>query len=276
LTDNSLAAAPATKTGSGRLVVSMRNVSKLFSNGTLALKDMTLDVQRGEFLSLLGPSGCGKSTALRIIAGLGEASTGEIDWPSSQLDGRGKPKGDIGFVFQEPTLMPWATVYDNVYLPLRLNGVSKSAARQRIMDVLSAVGLADFTKAYPRELSGGMKMRVSIARALVTQPKLLLMDEPFAALDEITRQKLNDDVLRLWRETGITVIFVTHSVFESAFLSNRIVVMRARPGQVYADLPIQTSLTRDSHYRTSEEYRATTDKVSRALQEAIEIGAAGK
>jgi NitT/TauT family transport system ATP-binding protein len=254
----------------------MRNVSKLFSNGTLALKDMTLDVHRGEFLSLLGPSGCGKSTALRIIAGLGEASTGSIDWPSSQLDGRGKPKGDIGFVFQEPTLMPWATVLDNVYLPLRLTGMSKAAARPRILEVLSSVGLTDFTRAYPRELSGGMKMRVSIARALVTKPRLLLMDEPFAALDEITRQKLNDDVLRLWRETGITVIFVTHSVFESAFLSNRIVVMRARPGQVYTDMAISTSLVRDSHYRTSEEYRATTDKVSRALQEAIEIGAAGK
>ena len=254
----------------------MRNVSKRFSNGTLALKDMTLDVQRGEFLSLLGPSGCGKSTALRIIAGLGEASSGTIDWPSSQLDSRGKPKGDIGFVFQEPTLMPWATVFNNVYLPLRLSGVSKADAKPRIAEVLASVGLSDFDKAYPRELSGGMKMRVSIARALVTKPKLLLMDEPFAALDEITRQKLNDDVLRLWRETGITVIFVTHSVFESAFLSNRIVVMRARPGQVYSDMPIQTSLTRDSHYRTSEEYRATTDKVSRSLQEAIEIGAAGK
>jgi NitT/TauT family transport system ATP-binding protein len=276
LTDTSLAAAPASDKAPGRLVVSMRNVSKLFSNGTLALKDMSLDVQRGEFLSLLGPSGCGKSTALRIIAGLGEPSTGSIDWPSSQLDSRGRPKGDIGFVFQEPTLMPWATVFDNVYLPLRLSGVSKSVARARIVEVLTSVGLADFQKAYPRELSGGMKMRVSIARALVTRPKLLLMDEPFAALDEITRQKLNDDVLRLWRETGITVVFVTHSVFESAFLSNRIVVMRARPGQVYTDLAISTSLVRDSHYRTSEEYRATTDTVSRALQEAIEIGAAGK
>ncbi len=254
----------------------MRNVSKLFSNGTLALKDMSLDVRRGEFLSLLGPSGCGKSTALRIIAGLGEPSTGQVDWPTSSIDSRGKPKGDIGFVFQEPTLMPWATVFKNVYLPLRLSGVQKSDARPRIMEVLASVGLADFQNAYPRELSGGMKMRVSIARALVTRPKLLLMDEPFAALDEITRQKLNDDVLRLWRETGITVIFVTHSVFESAFLSNRIVVMRARPGQVYADLAIETSLERDSHYRTSEEYRSTTDKVSRALQEAIEIGAAGK
>jgi NitT/TauT family transport system ATP-binding protein len=274
LTDLSLAEAPrAREAGSGRRVVSMRKVSKLFSNGTLALKDMTLDVARGEFLSLLGPSGCGKSTALRIIAGLGEPSSGTVDWPSSQLDSKGKPKGDVGFVFQEPTLMPWTTVFGNVYLPLRLNGVSKAAARPKIMETLNSVGLADFETSYPRELSGGMKMRVSIARALVTQPKLLLMDEPFAALDEITRQKLNDDVLRLWRERGITVIFVTHSVFESAFLSNRIVVMRARPGQVYADLPIETSLVRDANYRTSEEYRATTDKVSRALQEAIMTGA---
>ncbi len=254
----------------------MRNVNKLFSNGTLALKDMSLDVRRGEFLSLLGPSGCGKSTALRIIAGLGAASTGVIDWPSSRINAKGLPEGDVGFVFQEPTLMPWASVFDNVYLPLRLNGMSKSGAGPRIMDALASVGLADFEKSYPRELSGGMKMRVSIARALVTKPRLLLMDEPFAALDEITRQKLNDDVLRLWRETGITVIFVTHSVFESAFLSNRIVVMRARPGQVCADLAIETTGERDANYRTSEEYRATTDRVSRALQEAIMLGAQGQ
>jgi NitT/TauT family transport system ATP-binding protein len=251
----------------------MRNVSKIFSNGTLALSDMSLEVMRGEFLSLLGPSGCGKSTALRIIAGLGAASSGTIDWPASKINARGLPEGDIGFVFQEPTLMPWQTVFGNVYLPLRLHGVSKAAARPRIMETLASVGLADFEKAYPRELSGGMKMRVSIARALVTKPKLLLMDEPFAALDEITRQKLNDDVLRLWRQSGITVIFVTHSVFESAFLSNRIVVMKARPGQVYTDMEISTSATRDDNYRTSEEYRAITDKVSRALQEAIHVGA---
>jgi NitT/TauT family transport system ATP-binding protein len=257
---------------SGRTVVSMRNVSKVFSNGTLALKDMSLDVERGEFLSLLGPSGCGKSTALRIIAGLGAASSGSIDWPSSQLNSKGLPQGEIGFVFQEPTLMPWATVFGNTYLPLKLEGVSKSEARPRVMETLSSVGLADFAEAYPRELSGGMKMRVSIARALVTKPKLLLMDEPFAALDEITRQKLNDDVLHLWRQSGVTVIFVTHSVFESAYLSNRIVVMKARPGQVYADIPLATSTDRDSNYRTSEEYRATTDRVSRALQEAIHLG----
>lgn len=250
----------------------MRNVSKVFSNGTLALKDMSLDVNAGEFLSLLGPSGCGKSTALRIIAGLGAASSGTIDWPTSQLNSKGLPQGDIGFVFQEPTLMPWTTVFGNVYLPLKLQGVSKSSARADVMAMLSAVGLADFADNYPRELSGGMKMRVSIARALVTKPKLLLMDEPFAALDEITRQKLNDDVLRLWRQSGVTVIFVTHSVFESAYLSNRIVVMKARPGQVYTDIPLQSSTERDNNYRTSEEYRAITDRVSRALQEAIHLG----
>jgi NitT/TauT family transport system ATP-binding protein len=257
-------------------VVSLRHVSKRFSNGTLALHDMTLDVNRGEFLSLLGPSGCGKSTALRIIAGLGAPSAGQIDWPSSKINARGLPEGDVSFVFQEPTLMPWETVFGNVYLPLRLTGVSKAASRDRIVETLRSVGLGDFANAYPRELSGGMKMRVSIARALVTKPRLLLMDEPFAALDEITRQKLNDDVLRLWRETGITVIFVTHSVFESAFLSNRIVVMRARPGQVCADLSIETATERDANYRTSEEYRSTTDTISRALQEAISLGAPSK
>ncbi|MCJ9671267.1 MULTISPECIES: ABC transporter ATP-binding protein [unclassified Neorhizobium] len=252
-----------------RPLVVMHSVSKMFSSGTLALSDMSLTVEGGEFVSLLGPSGCGKSTALRIIAGLGDVSTGTIDWPSSRINSKGLPEGDISFVFQEPTLMPWQTVFGNVYLPLKLRGVSKSAARDEIMKTLATVGLQDFADAYPRELSGGMKMRVSIARALVTKPKLLLMDEPFAALDEITRQKLNDDVLRLWRETGITVIFVTHSVFESAYLSNRIVVMKARPGRVHADFPLVTSLERDARYRTSEEYRQACEKVSTMLIEAI-------
>ena len=252
-----------------RSVVSMRDVSKVFSNGTLALKGMSLDVQAGEFISLLGPSGCGKSTALRIIAGLGAPSSGSIDWPSSKINAKGLPDGDVGFVFQDPTLMPWATVYDNVHLPLKLRGISKAAAREAIMDNLAAVGLADFTASYPRELSGGMRMRVSIARAMVTRPKLLLMDEPFAALDEITRQKLNDDVLRLWQQHGVTVIFVTHSVYESAYLSSRIVVMRARPGQVFADMDIAQPAERDQAYRVSEGYRQTCQDVSDALQRAI-------
>ncbi len=252
-----------------RALVVMKDVSKVFSSGTVALTDMSLTVNGGEFVSLLGPSGCGKSTALRIFAGLGDTTSGTIDWPSSRINSKGLPDGDISFVFQEPTLMPWATVFGNVYLPLKLRGVSKHAAYDDILAALDRVGLKDFADAYPRELSGGMKMRVSIARALVTKPKLLLMDEPFAALDEITRQKLNDDVLRLWRETGITVIFVTHSVFESAYLSNRIIVMKARPGRVHDDFPLVTSAERGLQYRTSEEYRATCDKVSRSLIEAI-------
>ncbi|MBB4192640.1 NitT/TauT family transport system ATP-binding protein [Rhizobium aethiopicum] len=252
-----------------RPLVVMQSVSKVFSSGTVALSNMSLTVESGEFISLLGPSGCGKSTALRIIAGLGNVSSGAIDWPSSRINSKGLPEGDISFVFQEPTLMPWKTVFDNVHLPLKLKHVSKAAAHDRILETLSTVGLQDFASAYPRELSGGMKMRVSIARALVTRPKLLLMDEPFAALDEITRQRLNDDVLRLWKVTGITVIFVTHSVFESAYLSNRIVVMKARPGRVHADLPLTTSLERDAHYRTSEEYRRACETVSHSLIGAI-------
>lgn len=261
-------AVPSKETKKRPLVV-MQSVSKVFSSGTTALSGMSLTVESGEFISLLGPSGCGKSTALRIIAGLGDITAGKIDWPSSRINSKGLPEGDIGFVFQEPTLMPWKTVFGNVYLPLKLRGISKAEARDRIVEALATVGLQDFADAYPRELSGGMKMRVSIARALVTKPKLLLMDEPFAALDEITRQKLNDDVLRLWQTTGITVIFVTHSVFESAYLSNRIVVMKARPGRVHADFPLMTSLERDSHYRTSEQYRQACETVSRSLIEAI-------
>nr|WP_299503295.1 ABC transporter ATP-binding protein [uncultured Rhizobium sp.] len=258
--------------GRKRPLVVMDRVSKRFSSGTQALSEMSLVVESGEFVSLLGPSGCGKSTALRIIAGLGDASSGTIDWPSSRINSRGLPEGDISFVFQEPTLMPWQTAFGNVHLPLKLRGISQAAARPQILEALATVGLEDFADAYPRELSGGMKMRVSIARALVTKPKLLLMDEPFAALDEITRQKLNDDVLRLWKQTGITVIFVTHSVFESAYLSNRIVVMKARPGQVHADFPLHTSLERDALYRTSEDYRQACEKVSTMLLEAIGSG----
>ena len=253
-----------------RPLVVMDQVTKVFSSGTVALSDMSLTVNGGEFVSLLGPSGCGKSTALRIIAGLGDVSTGMIDWPSSRINSKGLPEGDISFVFQEPTLMPWQTVFGNVHLPLKLKGISKAAARDEIMATLATVGLEDFAEAYPRELSGGMKMRVSIARALVTRPKLLLMDEPFAALDEITRQKLNDDVLRLWKETGITVVFVTHSVFESAYLSSRIVVMKSRPGRVHVDFALHTSLERDAHYRTSEEYRQACETVSETLLEAMD------
>jgi NitT/TauT family transport system ATP-binding protein len=255
-------------------LVSLKTISKTFSNGTLALKDMSLDIHEGEFLSLLGPSGCGKSTALRIIAGLGEPTSGTIDWPSAKYDSAGRPEREIGFVFQEPTLMPWATVFSNVYLPLRLKGASKAAVRGDIMDALAMVGLEKFANSYPRELSGGMKMRVSIARALITRPRLLLMDEPFAALDEITRFKLNDDLLLLWEKFGWTVIFVTHSVFESVYLSNRIVVMAARPGRVFADLAVDAPYPRDESFRTSEAYNVYCRTASDTLHGAM--NAAGR
>ena len=218
----------------------------------------------GEFLSLLGPSGCGKSTALRIIAGLSEPSRGTVTW----RDGADARRG-IGFVFQEPTLMPWTTVFGNVFLPLKLAGIDKAAAAPRIMETLSRVGLADFADAYPRELSGGMRMRVSIARALVTAPRVLLMDEPFAALDEITRFKLNDDLVALWRELRMTVVFVTHSVFESVFLSNRIVVMTSRPGRVSSELAVDAPV-RDAKFRTSAEYAGYCRVASEALHQAMQ------
>jgi NitT/TauT family transport system ATP-binding protein len=255
-------------------LVSLRSISKVFSNGTVALKDFSLDIGEGEFLSLLGPSGCGKSTALRIIAGLGDASSGAVEWPRASFDASGRPEREIGFVFQEPTLMPWATVFDNVWLPLRLQHVSRAAARLRVVEALAMVGLERSAEAYPRELSGGMKMRVSIARALVTRPKLLLMDEPFAALDEITRFRLNDDLLMLWETFGWTVVFVTHSVFESVYLSQRIVVMAARPGRVYAEIPVDAPYPRTEEFRISAPYNEFCRLTSAALHGAMEAAPA--
>jgi NitT/TauT family transport system ATP-binding protein len=243
-------------------LISLEGVRKVFRNGTLALDRLDLTIAKGEFVSLLGPSGCGKSTLLRIIAGLVEASAGTIR-------GREALGGHTGFVFQEPTLMPWATVWDNVHLPLRLKGESRASVSDRIGRTLAAVGLDGFESAYPRELSGGMKMRVSIARALVTSPELLLLDEPFAALDEITRFKLNEDLLRLWQAHQWTVIFVTHSVFESAFLSSRVVVMTPRPGRIIADLPVDLDYPRVSSLRTAPHYTELCRALSHRLAEGI-------
>jgi NitT/TauT family transport system ATP-binding protein len=213
-------------------------------------------------VSLLGPSGCGKSTLLRIVAGLTPPSSGRVRWAAERL------AGGIGFVFQEPTLMPWATVWDNVYLPLRLAGEARQAASARIDSLLAAVGLAGFERVYPRELSGGMRMRVSIARALATEPQLLLLDEPFAALDELTRFKLNEDLLRLWQASGCTILFVTHSVFESVFLSNRIVVMTKRPGRIAADVAVDLDYPRTEALRTEAAYAERCRAVSQLLAAA--------
>src|SRR5262245_40672755 len=203
----------STATDTAGYAVCLRAVTKVYDSGVAALGPVDLEVRRGEFLSLLGPSGCGKSTALRLVAGLASPSAGTVD--VSHHGGQRRGSHPIGFVFQEPTLMPWATVRDNVRLPFKLAHAPAADADARIDDALDQVGLADFAGAYPRELSGGMKMRVSLARALVTDPDILLMDEPFAALDEITRFRLNNDLLSLWRSLHKTVIFVTHSVFET-------------------------------------------------------------
>jgi NitT/TauT family transport system ATP-binding protein len=251
--------------------VSLHGVTKVFGNGVHGLGPFDLDVRAGEFVSLLGPSGCGKSTALRLIAGLTAPTSGSVQFGTTPTPGR---RRSIGFVFQEPTLMPWASVWDNVFLPLRLQRRSRDSARQRIDEALASVGLAEFAHVYPRELSGGMKMRVSLARALVTDPDILLMDEPFAALDEITRFRLNNDLLDLWRRSRRTVVFVTHSVFESVYLSQRVVVMTRRPGQVSEAFAIHAPEPRNETFRTSIEYVARCREVSNALAHASGMQAA--
>ena len=246
--------------GGGAPLISLQGVSKAFKSGTIALDNVNLDIRDGEFLTLLGPSGCGKSTILRIIAGLTGNSSGRVQW-------RGAPS--LGFVFQEPTLAPWSDVFDNVWLPLRLKGVSRADAKPRVAEALASVGLTGFERAYPRELSGGMKMRVSIARALATRPAVLLMDEPFAALDEITRAKLNDDLLKLRAAMGATIVFVTHSVFESVFLSTRICVMAPRPGRVVAEIEVDPNAVRDEDFRLGPYYADKARAASAALEAAM-------
>ncbi|KIT14855.1 ABC transporter ATP-binding protein [Jannaschia aquimarina] len=247
-----------------RELLHVSGVDKVFAGNVEALRGLDLTVRQEDFISLLGPSGCGKSTALRLIAGLSTPTSGKIEWRGDH------GAGDIGVVFQEPTLMPWATVSQNVYLPFRLVGKSYNSVRDEVLEALKLVGLEKFQNAYPRELSGGMKMRVSIARAMVTRPRLILMDEPFAALDEITRFKLNNDLLELKAQIGCTVIFVTHSVFESVFLSDRIVVMAARPGRVTEELRVDEPYPRPESFRTSAAFADHARRASEALETAME------
>jgi NitT/TauT family transport system ATP-binding protein len=245
-------------------LISLRNAGKIYKNGTVALAGLNFEVREGAFLTLLGPSGCGKSTILRLIAGLDSLSSGTLT-RSFSLD-----RGSIGFVFQDPTLMPWASVFDNVFLGPRLQGVSRHDATAIVNEVLTLVGLGTEAEAFPRELSGGMRMRVSIARALVLRPPLLLMDEPFAALDEITRFKLNDDLLGLQRALGTTIVFVTHSVYESVYLSSRIAVMGARPGRIIEEIAVDAPSPRGENFRVSPAYAKYCTQASLALQEAMD------
>jgi NitT/TauT family transport system ATP-binding protein len=240
----------------------LSGIGKTYDSGVTALDGVGFEIRQGEFLSLLGASGCGKTSLLRIIAGLLSPDRGEIRW-----NGGRRPK-ETGFVFQEPALMPWTSIEANVRLPLRLLGID-DGAQARTRDALAKVGLEKFSGAYPHELSGGMKMRASLARALIVQPKLLLMDEPFAALDEISRFKLNDELLALWRQANCTVVFVTHSVFEAAYLSTRTLVMSPRPGRIVQEIALSPRKDiADPQYRTSPEFNARARMLSEALERA--------
>jgi NitT/TauT family transport system ATP-binding protein len=247
----------------GAMVFEANDLGRRFEDGTEALADISLTARAGGFVAILGPSGCGKSTLLRILAGLDSATAGRVVWRE------GPPaKGDIAFVFQEPTLLPWASLWDNVYLPLRLAGRSRAEARPAVDDSIRLVGLDGFAQSRPGQLSGGMKMRASVARALVTGPSLLLMDEPFAALDEITRFRLNDDLLRIWAAQRCTVLFVTHSVFEAVYLAERVIVMSPRPGRIVGEVPIDLPYPRDAALRTEVAYAAQCRRISELLAES--------
>jgi NitT/TauT family transport system ATP-binding protein len=248
--------------------VEVLSAEKTYPNGTQALLPVDLTIGEGEFVTLLGPSGCGKSTLLKMVAGMLEPTDGRLHvWrkPVAQIEDSGRR---MAFVFQSPTLMPWASVRTNVRLPLDLAGVPRKEADARVAEALELVGLDKFASALPRALSGGMQMRVSIARGLVTQPALLLMDEPFGALDEITRHKLDAELLDLWREKKLTVIFVTHSIHEAVFLSSRVIMMAARPGRVVEEFHIAEPYPRTADFMVSPPFGRYAKKLQDSLLRA--------
>jgi NitT/TauT family transport system ATP-binding protein len=249
-------------------VVELLSAEKVFPNGTRGLAPIDLNIADGEFLTLIGPSGCGKSTLLKLIANLIEPSNGRMLWWRGEFAQVGQEGKRFAYVFQEPTLMPWARVDANVRLPLELADVPKAKAAPVVADAIARVGLSAFARHYPRQLSGGMKMRVSIARALVMNPNLLLMDEPFGALDEFTRNKLDDDLVRLWWERKLTTVFVTHSIYEAVFLSTRIIVMAANPGRIFRTMTIDQPQPRDQGFRDSPRFAAYCRELSTWLAEA--------
>lgn len=251
---------------SGTPIIELDGVTKHFQSNASVLSDVSLTVNRGEFVSIVGSSGCGKSTILRLAAGLEAPSCGTVRSPALNPNSQ----GETAFVFQEATLMPWTSVFNNVWLPLRLQGLNQRESQTRIDRALKSVGLKDFALAYPAQLSGGMKMRVSIARALITEPQILLMDEPFAALDDFSRYRLNDDLLRWQQEKSIGTLFVTHNVAEAVFLSKRVLVMGARPGRIVHDLAIELPYPRKSSLRESIAFLDYCRTLSASLMQSAE------
>ncbi|MFC0211930.1 ABC transporter ATP-binding protein [Paenibacillus chartarius] len=247
-------------------LVRMEDVGKVYPNGTVAVQQADLHVGEGEFLCFVGPSGCGKSTIFNMIAGLTDPTSGRLSVLGTSPK-EARKRSELAFVFQEHTLLPWANLIDNVTMPLTLRGVPKKRRVEEGERVLELVGLKDYTKVLPRQLSGGMKMRVSIARALVSRPKLLLMDEPYGALDEITRQTLQDELLRIWQQDrAMSVLFITHNVFEAVYLSTRVVVMTPRPGKIADIVDIDVPFPRTDEYRSSPEFGNYVRQVSDVLK----------
>lgn len=240
--------------------ISFEDVAVQFRDGTVAIEGFSLRVHPGEFVSVVGPSGCGKSTLLRVAAGLQEAHDGSVNVDRSS----------IGYVFQDPTLLPWCTVFDNVALPGRLHGIAADERSGRARGAISLVGLDGFSSHLPHQLSGGMRMRASLARALVMEPAVFLFDEPFGALDEMTRERLNDEILELHRARRFTGLFVTHSIAEAVYMSSRVVVMSARPGRIIADITVGLPADRTHDVRYSGEFGAICNQVSRALRTVSE------
>lgn len=263
--------APPPDSFAGVPAVEILSAQKTYPNGTQALLPVDMRIAEGEFVTLLGPSGCGKSTLLKMVAGMLEPTDGRLlVWrkPVQQIEQTGRK---MAFVFQAPTLMPWASVQTNVRLPLDLAGVPRKEGDARVAEALELVGLSKFASALPRALSGGMQMRVSIARGLVTQPDLLLMDEPFGALDEITRHKLDADLLELWRKKKLTVIFVTHSIHEAVFLSSRVVMMAARPGRVVEEFHIDEPYPRTPDFMVSPQFARHAKRLQDSLLRASSL-----
>jgi len=254
-------------------VVEVLSADKVYADGTRALSPIELAIRPGEFVTLLGPSGCGKSTLLKLIANLIAPSAGRLLWWRQGFDGVGQPGKNLVMVFQDATLMPWSRLQANVRLPLDLRGVKRNLGNERVAEALALVGLKGFERHYPRQLSGGMQMRASIARALVTEPNLLLMDEPFGALDEITRNRLDADLIQLWWKKKLTVVFVTHSIYEAVFLSTRVVVMAARPGRVLAEVAIDEPHPRTDAFRVTQKFAAYAKQLSEHLATASAQGA---
>ena len=248
-----------------KILAELRDVVKVFSNGEVVISDLNLVINKSDFITLLGKSGCGKTTILKILCGLLKPTKGKVIWPTSTFTNSERNPANLSVVFQDSNLLPWLSVFDNIYLPLKLNKIEKYDGYERVIDCLRVVGFNDYKNYYPNQLSGGMKMRVAIARSLVTKPKVILMDEPFAALDEITRFRLNNDLLKIYKKYDLTIIFITHSIYESVYLSNKIALISDKPASLLETIYLSSNKNRTDNYRLSTEYLENCRMISEKL-----------